>query len=128
MNYKMNVEEWRDIIENASESTETICDHPYLVLDVNCEFDDCYGQGPFNMVFAYKDAKTKKWMSYEYPGEEISYHDFRDANAHNVGGHSGKVSHTIDAYELSCILLDLLTENETLKEKLRRYEKPKDDE
>ena len=120
MNYKMNVKEWKEIIQDAAHNTHIVYNKPYLVMDINQPFNDWEGEGPFNMAFAYRDSENNRWMSYEFQGKEISYYDFRDANTHDVGGHSGRVSHVIDAYELSVIVLDLLTENENLKEKINK--------
>lgn len=122
MNWKMDTSKWKEDIENAVDSTNVVNNYPYLVLNVEEPFDGFYGEGPFNMAFAYRDPQSQKWMSYDCPGEEISYHDFRDACNHNVGGHSGKVSHAIDAYEISGLILDLLDENETLKARLQALE------
>lgn len=93
-----------------------------LVLNIDEPFDDFYGEGPYNMAFAYR--KKGEWLNFNH--EKISSYDFRDWANHNVGGHSGKISHALNAYSISCIVLNLLDENEKLKRLLKGYGYKKD--
>jgi hypothetical protein len=95
---------------------------PYIVVNFDLEHDETFGVGPTNFAFASYNLSTNKWMSVAYPEREISYYDFRDINAHNVGGHNGKITHYMDDYDLSCMLTDMLVDNFKLKEKLKGKE------
>lgn len=119
MNYPLNMDKWRKLIDEHAkkinydnevdfENTIPCYEGPFLVLNIEEPHDELYGQGPTNLVFACWDQSRKKFMSSIDKTREISCYDFYDFCNHNIGGHSGKISHYIEDYELSCLLIQLL--------------------
>lgn len=119
MNYPLDVDKWKKLVKNHAtkiiydneiDFDNTIPRHegPFLVFNIDESHDDFYGQGPTNLAFAWWDKSNKKFMSFINKDREISLHDFYDFCNHNVGGHSGKISHYIEDYELSRLLIELL--------------------
>lgn len=128
MNYPIDVENWKNLVKNYATSLKDY--HPnsgyYFVLNLDMPHEDFYGNGPTNIALARYDSKTEKWYSTQYEGEELSYHDFRDFNAHNVGGHDGKITHYFeDTYEFSCLLIELLIQLQAFKKALPKKKKKK---
>jgi len=124
MNYPIDREAWKELVsyyahkiedllppKDSEQSPDSIC----LVFNLEEEHDEVYGAGPTCMAFAKYNHDTQKFMSVAYPKDEISYYDFRDVCNHNVGYHSGKITHWLDDYDLTCLLMALLVENRALK-------------
>lgn len=115
MNYPINIESWKMHVQQNAHPLKDIHDFPStdgicLVLNLDEAHNSRLGYGPACMAFAKYNYETEKFMSILYPEDEISYQDFKDVCNHNVGGHSGKITHWLSDYDLTCLITDLLFE------------------
>lgn len=107
MNYPVDITIWKKVVDKYATKIELRPETGglYIVFNINLDHDDFYGNGPTNMIIAEYYNIEDKWVNTQ--GKEISYYDFRNFNANNVGGHDGKITHFIDIRDLSELITEL---------------------
>lgn len=114
MQYKINNQKWNKLVEKYAEKRDRLPGYrgPWIVFNINEEEEDIYGVGPYSLAEAFYEKDSGEWLSACYPPDKLSFQDFRDLANHNVGGHSGNITHYMDLHSLNHIICELLKERE----------------